>query len=171
MYLCRKVRAQVEHSHCLLLEAYLLFKLKFSTLYFPLIQNLNLQKLIHFILRLRPNRQIASSRLLCCLHSAVHCNITKKKRLQFLFYGMRCFPDSTFTIDLHCCSLDASTDYGRPERKQPSMHGRKFNPSPKFLGMAAAYFVCHIGPIFQIFDLCLHWVSVVRAPQDKSFYF
>ena len=29
--------------------------------------------------------------------------------------------------------------------------------------MAAAYFVCHIGPIFSdIFDLCLHWVSVVR---------
>ena len=31
--------------------------------------------------------------------------------------------------------------------------------------MAEAYFVCHIGPNFQIsnFDLCLHWVSVVRA--------
>ena len=42
------------------------------------------------------------------------------------------------------------TDYGRPERKQPSLHGRKFNPNPKFLSMAAACFVCHIGPIFQI---------------------
>ena len=42
------------------------------------------------------------------------------------------------------------TDYGRPERKQPSLHGRKFNPNPKFLGTAKAYFVCHIGPIFQI---------------------
>ena len=43
------------------------------------------------------------------------------------------------------------------------MHSRKFNPNPKFLGTAEAYFVCHIGPIFQIiFDLCLHWVSVVN---------
>ena len=33
-------------------------------------------------------------------------------------------------------------DHGRPERK--------FTPTPKFLGMAAAYFVYHIGPIFQI---------------------
>ena len=40
------------------------------------------------------------------------------------------------------------TDYGRPERKYPSLHGRKFNTNPKFLGMAKAYFV---GPIFQMF--------------------
>ena len=46
--------------------------------------------------------------------------------------------------------IDNSTDYGRPERKQPSLHGLKFNPNPKFLGTAEAYFVCHIGPIFQI---------------------
>ena len=26
----------------------------------------------------------------------------------------------------------------------------KINPNPKFLGTAEAYFVCHIGPIFQI---------------------
>ena len=43
-----------------------------------------------------------------------------------------------------------STDYGSPEGEQPSLHGQKFNPNPKFLGVAAAYFVCHIGPIFQI---------------------
>ena len=42
------------------------------------------------------------------------------------------------------------TDYGRPERKKPSLHSRKFNPNPKFLGTGEAYFVCHIGPIFQI---------------------
>ena len=42
------------------------------------------------------------------------------------------------------------TDYGRPERKWPSLHGQKFNPNPKFLGTAEAYFVCHIGSIFQI---------------------
>ena len=41
-------------------------------------------------------------------------------------------------------------DYGRLEKKLPSLHGRKFNPNPKFLGTAEAYFVCHIGPIFQI---------------------
>ena len=43
-----------------------------------------------------------------------------------------------------------TTDYGRPERKQPSLHGRKFTPTPKFLGTAVEYFVCHTGPIFQI---------------------
>ena len=26
----------------------------------------------------------------------------------------------------------------------------KINPNPKFLGTAEAYFVCHIGPKFQI---------------------
>ena len=43
-----------------------------------------------------------------------------------------------------------SADYGRPERKQPSLHSQKITPTPKFLGTAEAYFVCHIGPIFQI---------------------
>jgi hypothetical protein len=42
------------------------------------------------------------------------------------------------------------TDYGHPVRKSPSLHGRKSNPNPKFLGTAEAYFVCHIGPSFQI---------------------
>ena len=64
--------------------------------------------------------------------------------------------------------MATDTDYGRPERKWPLLHGRKFNPNPKFLGMAAAYFVYHIGPIFQIlFDLCLHWVSIVRVCDDN----
>ena len=52
-----------------------------------------------------------------------------------------------------CCTylnLVGNTDFGHPERKQPSLHGRKFNPNPNFLGAAEAYFVCHIGPIFQI---------------------
>ena len=53
------------------------------------------------------------------------------------------------------------TDYGRPERKQPSLHGRKLNPNPNFLGMAAAYFFCHIGPIFQISLI----YSVIGCPQ------
>ena len=42
------------------------------------------------------------------------------------------------------------TDYGRPVRKSLSMHGRKSTPTPKFLGAAEAYFVCHISPNFQI---------------------
>ena len=44
-----------------------------------------------------------------------------------------------------------STDYGRPVRKLPSLHGRKSTPTPKFSGTAEAYFVCHIGPNFQIY--------------------
>ena len=42
------------------------------------------------------------------------------------------------------------TDYGHPEAKYHSLHSRKFNPNPKCLGTAEAYFVCHIGPNFQI---------------------
>ena len=39
------------------------------------------------------------------------------------------------------------TDYGRPVRKSPSLHGRKSTPTTKFLGTAKAYFV---SPNFQI---------------------
>ena len=44
-----------------------------------------------------------------------------------------------------------TTDYGRPVRKSLSLHGRKSAPTPKFLGTAEAYFVCQIGPNFQIY--------------------
>jgi hypothetical protein len=44
----------------------------------------------------------------------------------------------------------SSTDNGRPERKQSSLHGQKFTPNPKFVGIAEAYFVCHIGSNSQI---------------------
>ena len=44
----------------------------------------------------------------------------------------------------------SSTDYGRPVRKPPSLHGRKSTPTPKFLGTAEGYFVWHISPKFQI---------------------
>ena len=64
--------------------------------------------------------------------------------------------------------LFVTTDYGHPVRKSPSLHGRKSTPSPRFLGTAAAYLVCHIGPKFSdFFDLCLHWVSVVRVLQPS----
>ena len=42
------------------------------------------------------------------------------------------------------------TDYRRPEKKQSSLHGQKFTPTPTFSDMAEAYFVCHVSPIFQI---------------------
>ena len=37
-----------------------------------------------------------------------------------------------------------------PSEEIPSLHGRKSTPTPKFLGAAKAYFVCHIGPNFQL---------------------
>ena len=58
------------------------------------------------------------------------------------------------------------TDFGRPVKKSPSLHGRKSTPTPKFLGTAEAYFVRHIGQNFQIsliYAFIHHWVSVVRA--------
>ena len=32
-------------------------------------------------------------------------------------------------------------DYGSPERKYPSLRGRKFNPTPKFVGTKWSIFV------------------------------
>ena len=59
-------------------------------------------------------------------------------------------------------------DYGHPVRKLPSLHSQKSNPNPKFLGTVEAYFVCQIGAKFKIFfDLCLHWVSMVRALKHR----
>ena len=56
------------------------------------------------------------------------------------------------------------TKYGRLVRKSSSLHGRKSNPNPKFIGTAEAYFCLpHRPKIAGYFDLCLHWVSVVRA--------
>ena len=46
-------------------------------------------------------------------------------------------------------ATNTTTDYGRPVRKSPSLHGRKSNPNSKFLGTAEAYFVSHISPNFQ----------------------
>ena len=89
-----------------------LLNLKFSPLFFLCygIWNFRSWFTFYYVLGLIDK----SRRLDFCVVYTVHCNITKKKRLQFLFYGMRCFPDSTtFTIDLHCCSLDASVIQGR----------------------------------------------------------
>ena len=61
-------------------------------------------------------------------------------------------------------NMNNHEDYGRLVRKSPSLHCWKSTPTPKFLGTAKAYFVCHISPNFQIFLICtyLHWVSLVR---------
>jgi hypothetical protein len=56
-------------------------------------------------------------------------------------------------FDFFFC-MASFTDNGRPVRELPSMHSRKSNPNPKFLGTAEAYFVCHISPNFQIFLIC-----------------
>ena len=50
-------------------------------------------------------------------------------------------------------------DYGRPVRKSPSLQGQKSTPNPNFLCMAKA----HRPKFSDFFDLCLHWLSVVRG--------
>ena len=60
------------------------------------------------------------------------------------------FPKKIFSEWIPYTANILITDYGRPVRKSPSLHGRKSNPNPKLLGTAEAYFVCHIGPKFQI---------------------
>ena len=57
-----------------------------------------------------------------------------------------CFSSNTQNI----CAFCSVIYYGRPLRKSPSLPGRKSTPTPKFLGTAKAYFVCHIRPNFQI---------------------
>ena len=46
--------------------------------------------------------------------------------------------------------MEMITDYGRPVRKSPSLHGQKSTPTPKFLVAAEAYVVYQIDPNFQI---------------------
>ena len=52
--------------------------------------------------------------------------------------------------EMKLAKLQWCTDYGRPVKKSPSLHGRKSTATPKFLGTAEAYFVRHIGQNFQI---------------------
>ena len=61
-----------------------------------------------------------------------------------------------------------TTDYGHPVKKSPSLHGRKSNPNPKFLGTAEAYFVCHIGPNFQISLIYAFTGCPESVPQIES---
>ena len=89
---------------------------------------------------------------LCCLSVVKILNL-KFSQLIAIVNQPHGFPNfaRTFTINasiLVYFHLLLSTDYGRPERKYS--HGLEFNPNPKFLGTAEAYFVYHVGPIFQI---------------------
>ena len=64
----------------------------------------------------------------------------------FLFIPQHCASRNKKTF----VSVCGPTDNGRPVRKWPLLQGRKSTPTPKFLSTAEAYFVCHIGPNFQI---------------------
>jgi hypothetical protein len=95
----------------------------------------------------------------------VICSCTKAEMVvEFKVKNQKSYIIPTF---LFCQSIN----YERPVRELPSLHGRKFTPIPKFLGTEEAYFVCHIGPNFQIsFDLCLHWVFVVCVSELNTSY-
>ena len=54
------------------------------------------------------------------------------------------------TMGLNYFFMHILTDYGCLVRKSPSLHNRKSTPTLKFLGTTEAYFVCHMGPNFQI---------------------
>ena len=54
-----------------------------------------------------------------------------------------------FSVPLIHFDFPMITNYGHPVRKLSSLHGRKSNPNPKFLGTAKAYFVCQSAQIFR----------------------
>ena len=59
------------------------------------------------------------------------------------------------------------TDYGLAIRKWPAEHGRELQP--KFLVKTEAYLSATFGPkILDIFDLCLHWASIVCERVHKE---
>ena len=59
------------------------------------------------------------------------------------------------------------TDYRHLVWTSASLHGRKSTPTPKLLGMAEAYFVCHIGPNFQISLVYMPSLGV-RSPWHRT---
>ena len=57
-------------------------------------------------------------------------------------------------------------------RKWPGEHGRELHPKAKFLVTAKAYLSATLGPnISDFYDLCLHWVSVVRVQKNACHIF
>jgi hypothetical protein len=92
-----------------------------------------------------------------------NCQKLFKTLITSRFQGMYCCAHKTATLtsiqhtvgraatslwQLLCTTKSRTTDF--LVRKSPSLHGRKSTPTPKFLGTAKAYFVCHISPNFQI---------------------
>ena len=63
--------------------------------------------------------------------------------------------------------LECSTDYRHTQRKQSSLHSQKFNSNPKFLGTAEAYFVCHIGPKFQLLFFIYAFIECPQSVGDR----
>ena len=57
-----------------------------------------------------------------------------------------------FTLSCYFFSYKNKTKnyYSIHELMDYGLHSLKFTPTPKVLGMAEAYFVCHISPNFQI---------------------
>ena len=55
-------------------------------------------------------------------------------------------------------------------RKWPAEHGRELHFKSNFFDTAEAYLSTTFGPtISKLFDLCLHWVFLVRDPSESSF--
>ena len=60
-------------------------------------------------------------------------------------------------------NMNNTTDYGRPLRKSPSLHRPKINSQSQIFRYGPSIFYMPHRPKFSdFFDLCLHWVSVVR---------
>ena len=97
---------------------------------------------------------------------------TKKEKVQYLWHFLFCFfllqprigcPFYRFLFQMICGTISGGTDYGRLERKSPSLNSRKSTPTPK---LPKHIFLPHWPKFSDFFDLCLHWVSVVRAHDD-----
>ena len=96
-----------------------------------------------------------------------HCQMSL--RLFSLFRGSiyeqwgwsKCFCPSqkSWTLLMPPCM-----DYGRPVRKSPSLHSH----SQIFRYGRSIFCLPHQPKFSDIFDLCLHWVSVVRAYGDEE---
>ena len=92
----------------------------------------------------------------------------------WLIFARAFFPLSYFEvcITFNFSSTAMPTDYGRPVRKSPSLHGRKSNTNLKFLGAAKAYCFYQIGPKFQnVLIYAFIWCpSIVRGHADASLH-
>ena len=96
--------------------------------------------------------------------NVTHCNYVCTSALKTGSTRVVCIYSSSWLLDYIIYLKLRSMFYGHPERKQPSLQGRKFTPTPKFLGTAEKYFVCHIGPIFQISLI----YAFIGCPQSVS---